>query len=64
MSTAPTLATAEELFMMPDDGFRYELVRGETRRMPPAGSEHGAVALTIGVVVAQFVKSHRLGVVF
>jgi hypothetical protein len=31
MSTAPTLATAEELFMMPDDGFRYELVRGETR---------------------------------
>jgi Uma2 family endonuclease len=32
--------------------------------MPPAGSEHGAVAVNIAVVVAQFVKSHGLGVVF
>jgi Uma2 family endonuclease len=32
--------------------------------MPPAGSEHGAVAINIALVVAQFVKAHRLGVVF
>ena len=51
MSTTPTLTTADELFMMPDDGFRYELVRGEVRRMPPAGSEHGAVAINIGTVL-------------
>jgi hypothetical protein len=25
--------TADELLHMPDDGFRYELVRGELRRM-------------------------------
>jgi Uma2 family endonuclease len=64
MSTAPILATADELSVMPDDGFRYELVKGEVRRMPPAGSEHGAVAINIAVVIAQFVKAHGLGVVF
>jgi len=25
--------TADELLLMPDDGFRYELVKGELRRM-------------------------------
>jgi Uma2 family endonuclease len=64
MSTTTTLTTAGELFMMPDDGFRYELVKGEVRRMPPAGSEHGAVAVNIAVVIARFVKPHDLGVVF
>ena len=32
MTTAPTITrpmTADELLAMPDDGFRYELVRGE-----------------------------------
>jgi Uma2 family endonuclease len=64
MSTTPTLATADELFRLPDDGFRYELVRGEVRRMPPAGSEHGAVAINVAVVIDQFVRAHSLGVVF
>ena len=64
MSTTPTLATADELFMMPDDGFRYELVKGEVRRMPPAGSEHGAVFMNIGTPLDQFVKTHSLGIVF
>ena len=64
MSTTHTLVTADELFMMPDDGFRYELVKGELRRMPPAGSEHGAIGINIALVVAQFVKAHDLGVVF
>jgi Uma2 family endonuclease len=64
MRTTHTLTTADELFVMPDDGFRYELVSGALRRMPPAGSEHGAVAVNIAVVVAQFVRAHGLGVVF
>lgn len=41
MSTTSTLVTADELFVMPHDGFRHELVKGELRRMPPAGSEQG-----------------------
>jgi Uma2 family endonuclease len=64
MSTTPTLATADELLMMPDDGFRYELVKGEIRRMPPAGSEHGSITVNITVPLAQFVKANGLGVVF
>jgi Uma2 family endonuclease len=56
MSTTRTLTTADELFVMPADDVRYELVRGELRRMPPAGSEHGAVAVNIAVMIAQFVK--------
>lgn len=64
MSTAKALMTAEELFAMPDDGFRYELVKGELRRMPPSGSEHGAIIASFTVLVAQFVKAHALGVVF
>jgi hypothetical protein len=31
MSTTSTLVTADELFKLPDDGLRYELVRGEER---------------------------------
>jgi hypothetical protein len=38
MSTTPVLVTADELFMLPDDGFRYELVKGELRRMPAVAS--------------------------
>jgi len=40
-------STAGELFGMPDDGFRYELVKGELRRISPSGSEHGAVIVNI-----------------
>jgi Uma2 family endonuclease len=35
--------TADDLLRMPDDGFRYELVRGELRKMSPAGSRHGRI---------------------
>ena len=32
--------------------------------MPAAGSEHGAIAVTIALVITPFVKAHGLGVVF
>jgi hypothetical protein len=44
MSTRIRPVTTEELLHMPHDGFRYELVRGELRKMPPAGDEHGYIA--------------------
>ncbi len=64
MSTTKVLTTAEELLRMPDDGFSYELVKGELRHMPPAGSEHGAIAMNFGMALGQFVKANALGVVF
>jgi Uma2 family endonuclease len=35
------LMTADELMTLPDDGYEYELVRGELRRMPPPSIGHG-----------------------
>ena len=57
-------ATAEDLLRMPDDGQRHELVRGKVRTMPPAGHEHGRVAMNIGVSLAQFVRAQDLGAVY
>jgi Uma2 family endonuclease len=57
-------STASELYEMPDDGFRYELVKGVLRRMSPAGSEHGATIVNITVLLAQYVRTKKLGVCF
>lgn len=57
-------STASELFEMPHDGFRYELVKGELRKMSPSGSEHGATIVNITVLLAQYVKANKLGVCF
>jgi Uma2 family endonuclease len=56
--------TAEELLRKPDDGFRYELVRGELRKMPPAGSEHGYIAMRLGSWLGRHVEANDLGRVY
>ena len=55
--------TAEELLRIPDDGWRYELIRGGLRRMSPAGGEHGVIAMRIGSRLDQAVTANGLGVV-
>lgn len=57
-------AAAEELLRKPDDGFRYELVRGELRKMSPAGSEYGAIAFNVGRLLRSQVVERRLGQVY
>lgn len=64
MSSQKTALTAEQLLHLPDDGYRYELVKGELNKMPPAGARHGGIAATIAQVLANYVKSNRLGIVF
>jgi Uma2 family endonuclease len=54
-------STASELFEMPDDGFRYELVKGELRKMSPTGWEHGVVVVNITLLLGQYVKTNKLG---
>ena len=61
MTTTTTPTTAEELLNMPDDGFRYELVRGELRKMVPAGQTHGEYALSIGASLRAHAKANKLG---
>ena len=63
MSTV-TLVTADQLLHMPEDGYRYELVAGELRKMPPAGCEHGAVGGQLHVLLGQHVRQRKLGRVF
>ncbi len=55
--------TADELLLMPDDGFRYELIHGELNRMSPAGFLHGRVAARIASHLERHVESQGLGAV-
>jgi Uma2 family endonuclease len=55
--------TAEELLSLPDDGWRYELVSGELRRMPPTGIQHGQIAGLLTQRLTAHVRTHNLGVV-
>jgi Uma2 family endonuclease len=63
MSTVIQPTSAEELLRIPDDGFRYELVRGELRRTALAGGLHGIVAMQATLPLAQHVEANELGVV-
>lgn len=58
-----TLITAEELAAMPEDGYRYELVRGEIVRVSPTGFEHLIIVGFLMRVLGSFVAEHDLGVV-
>lgn len=61
--TASTLVTADELIRLPDDGSRYELVRGELRKMSPTGLEHGWISALIVRHLLNHVTNHKLGLV-
>jgi Uma2 family endonuclease len=56
--------TADELLHMPDDGFRYELVREDLRRTTPAGSDHGRIVVRITWRLARHVEENGLGNVY
>ena len=63
MTTAGKLLTADDLLAMPDDGKKYELVRGELIEMPPPGFMHGLVVRRIGQGFGIFVDEHSPGFV-
>ena len=56
--------TAEELWRLPADGMRHELIYGELATMAPSGSEHGWVALNVGGSLRQHVRARGLGRAF
>jgi Uma2 family endonuclease len=64
MATVPQLMTADDLLQMPDDGFLYELVRGELRRMSPASYRHGKIIINMTLSLGQHVRNHQLGDVY
>ena len=63
MVTSTHNVTAKQLFQMPDKGFRYELLKGELKKMTPAGSKHGVVVINLTLPLADHVKTNHLGLV-
>lgn len=64
MTVNTKLMTADELWDLPDDGMRHELVRGELRTMPPTGSDHGDHESVFDCSIAPYIRSRKLGRVF
>ena len=64
MSIHTDIKTAEDLFAMPDNGLRRELVAGELREMAPAGDYHGRVTMQFSGPLSVFVDEHDLGAVY
>ncbi len=65
MSTEVQLMTADELMMMPDDGYLYELIKGELIKVSsPPGHQHGLVTMNIASPLYEYVKRNNLGKVY
>ncbi len=62
MTTIATQMTAEELFDLPPDNLRHELVRGELTGMPPTSGEHGVRTFNIAALLGPFIRDQKLGV--
>ncbi len=64
MTATTSLMTADDLLRSPDDGFRYELLRGELKKMAPASHEHGRIAINISTPLDQHARTNKLGRVY
>ena len=64
MSTTSHLITADELMRLPDDGHRYELLKGELLTMSPTSGKHGVVAMRLSRILANYIEDSDLGLTF
>lgn len=64
MSTAEKITTADELLMMPKNGHRCELVRGELREMSPTNNAHAIVTGNLTVILGSYILSNNLGRIY
>ena len=61
----PTKAwTLEELHRLPEDGNKYEVVRGELFVTPPPSVDHEEVLSRLSDVLSEYVRKHGLGRVY
>jgi Uma2 family endonuclease len=59
-----TVATADDVLRLSEQGERYELIDGELVAMSPTSLEHADVELNVGLVFNSYVRPRRLGKVF
>src|SRR5262245_55479237 len=64
MTTATKPWTIEEPHRLPDDGNKYELVRGELFVTPPPSVDHEEVLARLAKILMAFVEKHGLGNVY
>jgi Uma2 family endonuclease len=56
--------TLEELHRLPDDGNKYELVRGELFVTPPPSVDHELIGARLARILDAYVARHSLGYVW
>jgi Uma2 family endonuclease len=56
--------TADELLAMPDDGYRYELVKGELIRTPFSTAENGRVNMALAGPLDAQIRARSLGAAY
>src|SRR3982751_4020232 len=56
--------TLAELHRLPDDGNRYELVRGDLFVTPAPGNPHEAIAARLTRIIDPYAAKHGLGDVY
>ena len=55
--------TLEELHSLPDDGNKYELVRGDLFVTPPPSEEHETILARLHALLIPYVAANALGMV-
>ncbi len=58
------LVTAEQLYKLPDDGSRHELLRGTLVSEPVPSRLHGRTVTRLAKLLSNYVDARRLGVVY
>lgn len=58
------LLSADELLALPDDGYRYELVKGELKKASPPGEQHSILVVRLTLSLGAHVEANRLGQVY
>ena len=64
MATKTKRWTLEEVHSLPDDGNKYELVRGELFVTPPPSFEHETVIARLSRHLDRYVEANGLGLVY
>jgi Uma2 family endonuclease len=64
MSMPAKAWTLEELHRLPDDGNKYELIRGELFVTPPPAIDHEEILARLSAILTGYVERHGLGRVY